>query len=1466
MTKKNNIAKKVLSLMLVALMGASALSPTLSVQAADSTVYIGSAKDLTELAHNCSLDTWSKNKTVVLTNDISLKDSDFVSIPSFAGTFDGKDYKISGLNITEALSPAGLFGTLESTATVKNLNLAGCISPKDTKENAGGIAGTNSGKIINCTFYGIVNGKTDTGGIVGTNEETGEIYDSLSEGTVTGESHTGGVAGSNLGTLSGCTNKSKVNSVSVDPGIVLSSLSIDRTTSIADLTKLSIFEDLNIVSDTGGIVGYSTGMVLSCSNNGDIGYKHVGYNVGGIAGRSCGYIAECTNDGSVVGRKDVAGIAGQAEPYISLNLSKDNLEKITSQLDKLSSLVDNTLSDADSSSTDIKAALSDTNNYLDSAADSAKNLTSQVGSYANGTLQQISRAGSITSDSIGQLKTIADDASSLSDTVSQGLSQLSDTVKKIKDLSGIGKDILEDLRGASDDFANALTNSQTAVQKLSKGINSLSSAVKINDKAAAKQALQDIDSGISDLISSVNHMSTGINTVITDLQNAEWTNEITAELKTVSGELVNISSALSDIHTAIGTISSNIDVDWEKISSGSTQVLQALSAFADACGSISQSLSDAQSGIAKITQGITALKDSVKTADQTATDAALKQIAQGVKELAASVSSFQSAYKDLSDTINNIHGIGDLISQMSTILSDIDKMYSSQKNMISAFNKVSSSVNTLLQNVTVDTSQAGDGAALVAAGFEDLYKSTQSLSAAADSAKEGITLVAQGAAQMRSGIIIKDINAIRTAIGQIYDGTGKINGSFKTISTTMGNIADTVQKMKIWGDNTAQDCRTIADAFAKMSQGADKVQNGLKTLKADITVDGDNAQSGLDDIVSGLQDVFSAAGNVQSAAAGISAAFKDIETASPQLKELFSSLADTTNTFATASDTLKTTFNDISSLFSYLNSADKIQLTQPSSQIKSQADNLISSVAGIGDKLESLSSQAQGASGTLEKDINDLTAQFKSLVSSVKDAVSDLQNTSVDKLVSDVSEDDINSATVGKVYKSRNNGYVYADLNAGGVAGSLAIDNALDPESDFTGDSLSLNKVYETKAILQSCTNYGDIVTKNDCAGSIGGSLDIGIATGCWAYGSAKSESGNYIGGIAGISSAKIKDCWSKCSLSGNDYIGGIVGAGKENVLTNSNTTVINCRSLVEITDSNQFAGAISGCNIGTYSGNLFVSDTLCGIDRLSYDGKAAPCTYEELLKQKDVPGSFKSFTLTFKADDKVIESKTFQYGESFDSLAFPEIPQKDGCYGVWSRTNLSHLKFDTVVSVRYSQYITSLQSDNHREDGRAIFFAEGDFDNKAVLDVTAVTDVDQQFKNDKKAEQWQINIPNDGQDSHQLHYLTANGKTDNYSVYVKADNQWKQVSYDTFGSYLKIDVDTNVTEIVVTPNAIPVWLWILISVIIILALGAVFSLIIKSRSKRKKAALSYDYNDPKEKKIKEVKAEHKEQTETTKQ
>ena len=181
---------------------------------AQDTVSISTVEDLKNLAKNCSLDTWSHGKTIVLQNDLDVTNSGFVAIPTFGGTFDGGGHTISGLSLTANEPVQGLFRYLQESGTIENLTVNGTITSGEGKDTFGGIAGSNSGTIADCTFIGTIKGKSVIGGIAGVNEASGRIGGCETQGVLTGQKYTGGIAGENLGIILKSSNRSSINTTS----------------------------------------------------------------------------------------------------------------------------------------------------------------------------------------------------------------------------------------------------------------------------------------------------------------------------------------------------------------------------------------------------------------------------------------------------------------------------------------------------------------------------------------------------------------------------------------------------------------------------------------------------------------------------------------------------------------------------------------------------------------------------------------------------------------------------------------------------------------------------------------------------------------------------------------------------------------------------------------------------------------------------------------------------------------------------------------------------------------------------------------------------------------------------------------------------------------------------------------------------------------------------------------------------
>ncbi|MCI9147970.1 MAG: hypothetical protein HFG73_06850 [Hungatella sp.] len=297
-------------------------------------IVISTAEEFVSFQRNCVSESYSKGKVFVLESDLNLQAVRFHPVPVFAGTFDGRGHSIIGLSVTDAGSNLGLFRFVQEGGTVKNLRVYGNLAPEGSRANIGGIAGTNRGRVENCSFNGTAMAQDGLGGIAGRNEETGVIAGCESYAELTGNLKTGGIAGYNEGRIEGCTNRGNINATGQEVAGGASSQPSAGTVGFEESVRVER------VNDAGGIAGLSLGYIKNSANYGSVGYPHMGYNVGGIAGRQSGLIDQCANYGAVWGRKDTGGIVGQFEPYVSIDYEEDMFGSLESQMEELSDMGD----------------------------------------------------------------------------------------------------------------------------------------------------------------------------------------------------------------------------------------------------------------------------------------------------------------------------------------------------------------------------------------------------------------------------------------------------------------------------------------------------------------------------------------------------------------------------------------------------------------------------------------------------------------------------------------------------------------------------------------------------------------------------------------------------------------------------------------------------------------------------------------------------------------------------------------------------------------------------------------------------------------------------------------------------------------------------------------------------------------------------------------------------------------------
>ena len=299
----------------------------------EETIKIGTAEEFAAFAENCRLDSYSQGKSFELTADIVFTSGqECPVVPYFNGNFDGKGHTLYGINIHTEGSAYGLFRYVGILGAVSNLNVEGSVSLSGSAESAGGIVGVNFGLVEKCSFRGTVSAHENVGAICGTNRYSGTISDCTSTAVVVGVNSTGGIVGNNAGIVSGCSSESSVNRT--DEAITTDFTSVD-------VSSLNAFQATMTRTNSGGIAGTSNGIIRKCTNNGIVGYEHIGYNVGGISGESGGRIEECVNNGQIYGRKDVGGIVGQLIPYEEAEYLQNTIDEISDSVNSIDRTLNN---------------------------------------------------------------------------------------------------------------------------------------------------------------------------------------------------------------------------------------------------------------------------------------------------------------------------------------------------------------------------------------------------------------------------------------------------------------------------------------------------------------------------------------------------------------------------------------------------------------------------------------------------------------------------------------------------------------------------------------------------------------------------------------------------------------------------------------------------------------------------------------------------------------------------------------------------------------------------------------------------------------------------------------------------------------------------------------------------------------------------------------------------------------------
>lgn len=1430
-------------------------------------IRIESAEVLLAVAAKCDVDSWSENKQIELQADIALDGMGFEGFPVFSGTFNGNGHTISGFHIKGDGYADGFFRYITATGIVQNLKLSGTVESENEEKCTGGLCGINAGWILDCTYMGSVEGKSETGGIAGENESIGTISSCYSYGTVTGYDRAGGIAGANYGAVRNCTNKAGINSDS-------SWLEEEDEAGLEWLLEDVSERKLVSGTDIGGIAGYSRGIIINCSNSGVVGYEHNGYNIGGIVGRQSGQVLFCNNSGRIYGRKDVGGIVGQMEPYISV----EEAESISEAVQRLHDLVDKFLDDAgntqDVMSEDFDRLREHSDNALDDAdliadrtVDFVDENVSAVNEAANrldycldqipGIMDEVKFAVEDMDESVHSLGKVAD-ALDISGEVSDNV--YDETVHaRLSLVSGVGGDVFADSFVPAE--GEVVTINVTPEEGYKVG------TIQVEDASKKPVDLTDVtDTAAGTDYNSYSFVMPKDNVVVKvsfqyDSQSAPSGTADGNIGLTISSTLANStysSEVSTNNYTDSGSVgspigNSGIDSDGADSSANVTDT-EKNDMTVDEDDNLNSADDSKNESVNKDEETVGSSNDVLNSDNNKQEDA------DGVEDSNSSITSGnnsdnrQEENTDKSDAVKRSldsdsdagfqlyveEGIG---AGNAARIPDQNPVHTITVKKNGTVERTEQDVKKGAVVVVTVTPKDGCQAKVeITAGSspvsykEELdgraYQFTMpdaDVTVNVDFSNAGV--VVESNAGGKADYTVSNHKVTLTAkpnTGYALDGNPSVayeNG--EQISVSRKSSGSNVYTFEISPDKGTVRVRLnfkVSSESAAVSNSRNNLSQNVSLLKEQMQKVSDSMkkieqiQNNGGDQDALIEAMLELAGNLSDAGETLSYVMSDLNSiANIMTPYMVEALKDAGVEMDSVLDSMEdvythmdTAFGMIRSTMIYINGKFDIQFAELGDDVDRSVDSLFEQLGIISDYAGQIGDDLDVHSDILEADMRDINDQINYIFQLFAERIDDVEELYFDESgYEDISEEDIDTSTDGKVERAVNTGVVQGDVNAGGIAGSMAIDEE-DPEGNAAGSvDRSFGSRYLTKCVINRCENSGQIKSKKNGAGGIVGYMNLGIVANSEAYGSAESTEGEYIGGICGESHALIQNCYSLISLDGSQYVGGIAGSG---------TKIKDCYAMVLIGEDAVHRGAIAGW-IATeedermdyqedISGNYFVSSSLNGLDCVSYSGIAQPITYEQLLETVGLPVEFRHLKITFVADDRVVDRIEVKYGKPLSQVTFPEAPEVAGSYGKWPDVSDQVMEANLTLEAEYNDTITTLPSKETvlaAEAGqpkKPYAYIDGFYTDEAELNVevaewTAAQTKEEGIKHAVASTVYTVRLSNADiapDEVLKLRLYRPYEKIKAINVKTEA-GEWQEISYQEYGQYIQVEMQGEKAE-----------------------------------------------------------------------
>lgn len=491
-----------------------------------------------------------------------------------------------------------------------------------------------------------------------------------------------------------------------------------------------------------------------------------------------------------------------------------------------------------------------------------------------------------------------------------------------------------------------------------------------------------------------------------------------------------------------------------------------------------------------------------------------------------------------------------------------------------------------------------------------------------------------------------------------------IKSAGNNLSEMSENIRKLIDDLDFYDSVSENDKREIRSELDSIEKSNEELINAVRSISSDETAE---------EIIHDLTKINSSASDIMEDVNGVSTTVRpyvreSLESVSGNSKKVYDSMDK-------AVKDLKDGIDGTRSIFDHVNNMPSSRMAHVGSDFDIAKDDLRDNLSGMADTLSRISRHSSDSSHQLNNDLSEVNDQLNKifhLISDEMERISDISlGKSFDDLISDVSDEEIDTIISGKVENSYNKADITGDINVGGITGSMDIDSD-DPEQNAAGDmDGGFTARYLLRNAVIGCKNDAEVRSKRDGAGGIAGYMAHGVVAGCESFGAVTSVEGGYAGGIAGQSNSIVKESYSMSFIKGKSYLGGITGYG---------TTITGCTAFPTFVQDSDRCGAIAGMietdkdtevqHFEVVSGNRFINDQVAGIDGISIRGRAEPVSYREIMSESGTPDEFGRLRIIFQVEDVYVKETSLPYGTSLSELDYPELPPVEGKYVVWKKAD----------------------------------------------------------------------------------------------------------------------------------------------------------------------------------------------------